>query len=574
MKLMNKNNHHQSINGRSIIVLILLFGSWGPLRAQWSNNPSQNLILCQEGTPTSAKIVYSNERYYITYFKYVDRIISLHLQILDFNGHPLLEGNGQIISNHPQKTTTLSELIVDLDGNIVVAFCDTRNDGYGDISLYKMDPSGKQLWGKDGINFFIPGTNDAGPKMAVNPDNSITVCFGSFEKLIKDPLMRICIYRISENGEVQWNGQPRIIMDEIYNLHPVGIMSLPDGGELLAYEMLSDFEDVRIKVKRIDINGSDYWVRDLWISDRCLYISVNVQTYSGSNGNFYLAWKANGCPTEPSVPYIQGVTPEGNILWPEPGVRISEDSTHNQYYPVIQGINSLGDVFVLWNSVNQQSSSWRNLNGQLVSPEGELKWGNNGIEIKKKFNPVFAYGSLIKDTALVIYTDPIFNIDMFQVIKAVSLDIKGNFTWPGEVVLNDLKTSKAVYGFTPIINGQGVIIYTEDDGILSGSRLAVQNIWKDGTIGLKTSSTDWNEQRSEIRIVYKPNEGFLVKGINDPFEIQLYNTLGQCLVRKAGIVGAGFNTVNFDTSSLKTGIYFVKILQQGDKVTCLKILIH
>ncbi|MDD4645981.1 MAG: hypothetical protein PHY99_08330, partial [Bacteroidales bacterium] len=72
------------------------------------------------------------------------------MQILDFDGHPKFSGDGLMISNHPFQTSPSSDLIIDLDGNIIIAFGDNRNDEYSDIVLYKMDFAGNQLWGNDG----------------------------------------------------------------------------------------------------------------------------------------------------------------------------------------------------------------------------------------------------------------------------------------------------------------------------------------------------------------------------------------------------------------------------------------
>jgi hypothetical protein len=558
---------------KTITILIFVLFLFGSLQAQWSNNPSSNLIICQQGIPYSARVVHSKEHYYITYFKSVNRNYCLYLQVLDFNGKPMFEGDGLVISNYPQKATTLSELIVDLDGNAIIAFCDTRNEKYSDISVYKMDMAGNQLWGENGINFFIPGTNDAGPKMAVNPDNSLTLCFDSFDKINTGAKMQMFLYRISESGTLLWNSEPRIIKDEAYDFTPEGMMSCIDGSILLAYHFAVDIGlGVHIMVKKIDQNGLDVWPQDLLISNQCLDGSTRAITYAGDDGIFYLAWHTSNCNSQPSAPYIQGVIQDGNILWPEPGVRISEDHTHDQYHPVIQGLNSDGDIFVLWYTVSRPSG-FTNLFGQLISQDGELKWGNEGIEIKEKFNPVFAYSSMLNDTAIVIYTDPVFNIDKFQAIKAVALDKNGSFCWPHEVVINDLRTTKAVYGFTPIINSQGVVVFSEAPETLDETRLVAQNIWKDGTIGLKTSATGPRELGPEIRIFFRPGDGIIVEGLNGVSDIRIYNTLGQCIHQEKRMK-TGSQSIQIQTHHWNPGIYFVKILQKDSKIDCSKILIN
>jgi hypothetical protein len=53
----------------------------------------------------------------------------------------------------------------------------------------------------------------------------------------------------------------------------------------------------------------------------------------------------------------------------------------------------------------------------------------------------------------------------------------------------------------------------------------------------------------------------------------IYNTLGQCL-HQAKVTETGMQAFKVNTPNWNPGIYFVKILQEGEKVTCTKILIN
>jgi hypothetical protein len=519
----------------------------------------------------SARIIYSDNHYIITYFKCVNKNYCLHLQVLDLNGRPQFGGDGLMISDHPQRATTLSDLIVDKKGNILVAFCDTRNGPYSDITVYKMDLAGNQLWGENGINFFIPDTNDAGPRMLVNPDNSVTICFGSFNKVVEEPLMQTYLYRISENGILLWNGEPNIIKDEFYDISPLGIMGLADGGLLLAYRMsIFDSPGGQIVIKRIDVNGRDFWPKDLIVTNQCVYYGTNVQTRVGQNGIFYLTWETD-CYGAHTSTCIQGVTPDGSFLWPEPGVRLSEDKTVDHYGPAMQGFTSDGDVFVLWYYITAPPHIY-NLMGQLVSPDGELKWGEHGLRIKNKCGLNYS-GSIINDTAIILYRDEVFDLSMFEAVKAVALKMDGTFCWQNEVTVNDTRTSKAIYGFTPIVNNQGVVVLTEGHDMFPEDRLMVQNIWTDGTLGLKSSATNPLDFKPGIRAYFRSEEGIIIDGITGPCEIMIYNTLGQCL-HQGKVTETGIQAFKVNTPQWNPGIYFIKILQQGEKVTCSKILIN
>lgn len=569
---MNKFRLLGKIGCQYLVFFSIWFFPLNSLTAQWSNDPSSNLILCQQDNPMSAKIIYSEGHYIFTYFKSINKNYCLHLQILDFDGRPKFIGDGLIISDHPQKTTTLSDLIVDKEGNILIAFSDTRNSSYSDVSIYKLDTAGNQLWGENGISLPIPNTNDAKPIIIVNPDNSITLGFDSFNKVIHEPLMEAIIYHISENGTVLWNGEPKIIKDQVFNVNPFGMMSLPDGGLMIAYT-LAIFEEpgMQILIKRIDANGLDVWTKDLIVTNQCLYFTANVSTYTGPNGVFYVSWNTNGCYPTPSMVYMQGITQEGSTLWPQSGVQLTEDATNGQYSPRIQGINSEGDILALWYSIISPPQSY-NLMGQLISHNGELKWGSNGIEIENKFGLNYS-ASLVNDTAIIVYSDRVFDLDMYQAVKAVAIDKYGSFCWTQPILLNDLRTTKAIYGLTPISNSQGVVIFSEDKGILDTPRMVAQNLWTDGSIGLRTSWTDPAELKPDLQVFFTPGVGIWIDGINQPGNIMVYNILGQCL-HDEKLNTLERRLIKIDDLLCKPGIYFVKVWQKGKKVTCSKIWIN
>jgi hypothetical protein len=569
---MNENRTPGKIGCQLLVFFSIWFFPFDSLTAQWSNDPSSNLILCQTGSPTSAKIIYSEGHYIFTYFKSIDKNYCLHLQILDFEGRPKFSGDGLIISDHPQKTTTLSDLVVDKKGNILIAFSDTRNSPYSDVAIYKLDTAGNQLWGENGISIPIPNTNDAKPRIVINPDNSITLGFDSFDKVIEEPLMEAVIYHFSENGTMLWNGEPRIIKDQNYDVSPFGMMSLPDGGVMIAYTLsLLEQPGLQILMKKIDANGLDVWSKDLIVANQCMYFTADVSTYAGPNGVFYVTWNTNGCYPTLSMVYMQGITQDGSTLWPQSAVQLTEDLTNYHYYPGIQGINSEGDVFLLWN-MQARFSVVNHLYGQLISPEGQLKWGNKGLEIKQN-NSVFAYGSIVNDTAVIIYSDPVFEIDMYKVVKAVALDKSGSFCWSQPILINDLKTSKALYGFTPISNSQGVVVFSEEKGILNKPRIVAQNLWTDGSIGLKTNWTDPAELEPDLQVYFTPGVGIWIDGINQPGNIMVYNIVGQCL-HEEKINTLERQLIKIDDLLCKPGIYFVKVWQQGANSTCSKIWIN
>ncbi|MCX6223906.1 MAG: T9SS type A sorting domain-containing protein [Bacteroidia bacterium] len=476
-----------------------------------------------------------------------------------------------MVSNNPKDG--IDDLKVNLSGDALIALSEVLQDGTLDISMYKIDQTGKHLWAETGIKFIIEETNEGNPRIVVNQDNSIYLILNRYNETGILDKSQVFIYRISNDGIVLWNSQPKIIKDDQFDMLGKGIMSRPDGSLLIAYTADPPIGSYQILVKKIDYNGRDLWAKDLPISNQCIGPGTIVHTYAGEDGIFYITWDACACYPARSVAYIQGITADGNILWPEPGLKISEDNSINHYGPVVQGINSNGDVLVLWYNYQKSSNGTIScLYGQLIGQTGELKWGSDGIEIKRKFGSGFL-GSIINDTVIIIYRDPIFGSSLFEVIKAVALTMDGQPCWPDETLINDLRASKSLYGLTPIIGGQGVLVFGEEGGSLLETRLLAQNIWTDGTMGLKSNGTNPQVLKSEIRVYFKPEEGVIIDGLNGKSDIVIFNTLGQVMHQEQS--SAMENSIaRIYTNRWKPGIYFVKILQSNNKVTFSKIVIN
>jgi hypothetical protein len=85
----------------------------------------------------------------------------MHLQLLDRNGNKLLEPDGLLVSNQPQTTATFRyDPKSDVVGNALLAFQDERS-GAMQCVIYKVSPTGQQLWGANGIPLIDPLASSA-----------------------------------------------------------------------------------------------------------------------------------------------------------------------------------------------------------------------------------------------------------------------------------------------------------------------------------------------------------------------------------------------------------------------------
>ncbi|MCX6225497.1 MAG: T9SS type A sorting domain-containing protein [Bacteroidia bacterium] len=555
---MNIKDFSGNFSLKIFITVLLVMSSVDTLKAQWSSIPSSQLIISQTGSPYGARIEYANQNcYYITYYKGINRTYCLFLQILDANGYSLFAGDGIIISDHASQGKY--ETTTDHKGNLLVALRETTENETCNLSIYKVDQAGKKLWGESGINFKMDGTNEGPDQIVVNPDNSISMLLTRFDKAGVFEKCKSYIYRISENGTILWNSEPVIMQDTTYDLISHGMRSLPDGGVLAVYRLGSLYTSGGWKVKRLYSNGKDAWLKDVRISGSP-GPGLDIQTYSGKDGNYYLSW----------YKYLQGITPEGTFLWPEPGICITTKASTNQDGASVKGIDTDGNIFIVW--YEPAGGSMYTLYGQLIGHDGEMKWGGDGIEIKRNYNPGCCC-SIQNDTAILVYHDQIFYTPIFQAVKANALKMDGTFCWPREVLINDLMSDHAIYGLSPIVNGQGVFVFGEEGGVATGRRILAQNIRMDGSIGLKTSGVLLTDPESEIHVYFRQEEGIIINGLDSTRDIVIYNTLGQ-IMHQVKALGIDVSIQKVNTNQWKPGIYFIKIFQKDNKITFSKVLIN
>ncbi|RYF11063.1 MAG: hypothetical protein EOO40_04000 [Deltaproteobacteria bacterium] len=138
----------------------------GPARAQWSGSAAQNTTVrdaagVQEQVPRTTPG--PNGGTYVAWFETVSGggNYAARRQLLDVNGRPQFVAAGLLVSNQPQSSALYRyDLETDAAGNALLAFQDVRSaNGSIQVIIYKISPTGQQLWGANGIPLLDATTN-------------------------------------------------------------------------------------------------------------------------------------------------------------------------------------------------------------------------------------------------------------------------------------------------------------------------------------------------------------------------------------------------------------------------------
>src|SRR5262245_14583691 len=161
LPLGSRMHHH-------ILRVCFLMALGSTATAQWSNNPAQNSAIGDlPGDQAVPKIAATaGGGCYIGWFDNSGSGYQVRLQRLDVGGHEQWPHNGTVVSSNPQNSSLVGwELIADSQGDCVLTFTDIRSGPDLDVYAYRIDPSGAQLWGANGVTLSSNADSENNPKV-------------------------------------------------------------------------------------------------------------------------------------------------------------------------------------------------------------------------------------------------------------------------------------------------------------------------------------------------------------------------------------------------------------------------
>src|SRR5690606_1894186 len=138
---------------RTGALLCLALLAAAPARAQWSDDPAQNLILADrpEGQAQAKIVPTADGGFYASWFGGGGDGYDVYLQRLDAAGNPLWAEDGIRVADRSFSSTQDYGLAVDADGNALLAFRFPDGDGLPQATVSRVSPDGDLLWGEPGV---------------------------------------------------------------------------------------------------------------------------------------------------------------------------------------------------------------------------------------------------------------------------------------------------------------------------------------------------------------------------------------------------------------------------------------
>lgn len=466
------------------IIIICLFLPL-PGKSQWSDNPNANLQITDlPGEQAISKVaVCPNGDYYVGYFSQEGGNYNVRLQRLDQDGNIIWADNGLLISEHPNMSwLTDWDLTTDHDNHAILTWQDIRSGGNNNTVAYRIAPDGSFVWGDNGIMLSNSANFDVSPKVTVTAANNAVFAWQSESNII--------IQKISPEGIKQW-GEWGITLSSTKDYAWPQLMPAGNDDVIMKYyEDSGPFwaPDRELLAQRFDANGAPVWSQPaVIVDDGSITAWTQILSFKpDGNDGFYIAWHDYQLSGTEASAWLQHVNANGQIQFQANGVLLSNAVSNNQFHPVLTKTDGDPNIYVFW--VETDGNQFFNgVNGQKVSPEGTVMWGETGKVIIPLGNPsISVYEVAGAGPDVIVFYDQSTGTGTSYHLYAMRLNSNGDFVWESQSKpISTVNSTKTHTDIAQYANGQWVLSWT---GNRTGApNIFAQNIQPDGSLGVVES---------------------------------------------------------------------------------------
>lgn len=460
--------------------------------AQWSSDPALNnqISFGYDGAAVPYVVTHPCGTSYISWFTtssggdYYPWI-----QEIDVLGYTQWATPIQV-SSHPSMTwITDYSLAVTPDTCALVAFQDMRT-GNNDVFIYKIGQTGTFLWGNDGVQLSNDADFEVNPVMAVHPDGSVVV---AWPRMPNTGDNKVVLQRLNSTGQKTWTND--ITLGELgYDYTWPRVIPVENGNTIVIYYKEWGYFSAPNRIiyaQKIDSLGSDVWSSKPVLFNGVMPVYVHPQVAPDGNGGVYVSWMYERVANHLSS-FVQHVSADGTITMETNGAEASTNAGTLALEPTIGCDEINHSAYIFWRETDLNQNVY-GLYGQRMDIFGNLKWGNNGLQIEPvgSQNAILPTVTSLKGGAIVGYEYDFFGTGSKQMIKACRLDSMGTKVWTGATkTVSSAQSGKGYLASGPKYNSQ--IIYTWSDDLLGGDQIFAQNLCENGTFGPVDDSFDVN----------------------------------------------------------------------------------
>ena len=581
---------------RKILLTLIVLFICITVSAQWSDDPAvNNRVSPTDRNAYSPQFKVNKDG--ITYIFFIgnvsgdiDGVIENSLQILDKNGKKLFPDEGKIISDKRNISYSMvnQRLMVDTDGNAIIAITDCRNspsDEYDlSYSIYKVSPTGEMLWGEEGVDLLKGHAYSKLVSMSMIQLEDGSYLFAWFKPsgvVESGEIYSIEVERLSKDGDFLWDAPLVLKDDETTYMYPY----LVNAGNNQAIMVYSKGTNQDIMAKKIDFDGSSVWATDTRIyrgGFTTVPLHTILQVLPDTKGGVYVSWFDDRFFTNTESVYISNVKPDGTLAFPEgmDGVKVGISDNFRSMNPKFVYNEKEDCLYFMWRDVAAGTSSTQRLMIQKVAASSELLWNPEGMEVIPVQTDFYIGDYSIQnaeDGHFVIFyiTTDIYSNPSCYVEKFNS---DGESLWnPRKVAFTTNEAKKNHLWASPLIDGDHWITMWED--LRDDNEKAVlymQYIKTDATIGTGIEAMTKADNKSEITYSINGEKAtFNINSFEDnSLSLNIYSLTGQKLhTVYDGQMSTGNHQLDWNLSGIPTGVYLATMTTHKG-VKTIRILVN
>ncbi len=542
---------------KTVLTLSLAFIFLQSTMAQWNNNPEENLILSSgSGITSVASVKTSDNNIFVSYFYKENNNYNLYAQLLDADGYSLWDENGLLISSHPQDMNPEpQQMLCDSENNLVIVMTDKRQTADLSLFCYKLNQEGDFLWGNDGLCIFENNNNDWITSISAfcDSENEIIASIG----IIGMSTNSIFLQRILCDQTLPWGLQGK----SISNAESQQVFSTGEHIVAVFKEIAGNWlnPDITILFQLFEKDGTPVFEDNQILTDAGgLSMWDDYNAMMTDNNQTIITWHDDRKQEMRAKSYAQRVDINGNCLWEENGICLSQEEDMNHFYPMVVGQGSANDVVFIWQKTLGANQFYKALYGQKVSENGNLVWGNEGKELLAECGNFHKINGCIMDdnnffVAFGLHPTEGYFDTVYTHLGSYSTD-NGISNWAEPVQFASSGKSKGFFNLPMICNDQILVTWMEGSSEPTKD-VKGQNIWLDGTLGLSTGQTA--VEANHFSIYPNPAKDYCQLNYNwaDIESVLIIDGKGAVVFKQK--VNNPITRLN--VSGLKKGFYYVQI---------------
>ncbi|NQU05816.1 MAG: T9SS type A sorting domain-containing protein [Calditrichaeota bacterium] len=264
-------------------------------------------------------------------------------------------------------------LFGDGNGGAYYVWEDERDGSFPEIDIYaqRLNIDGNPVWEENGIPVCtLPGVQVA-PLIRRTADGGMVTAWGDW----RSGSTAIYAQKINRNGEIGWDEQGIALVDSIDGFAQYPIVLPRHNGEFaIVWSDGRRGSKVFPYVQFCRDNGAELGLELENDGIPALNGTIGgvafIDACNDEDGGTYIVWKDMRANQIYSI-YGQYISPDGDVMWGESGIKISEVSEYEKISPSVC-YDGEGGIYVAWESDTDEA--YTNLYMQRVNRDGDLLW--------------------------------------------------------------------------------------------------------------------------------------------------------------------------------------------------------